>query len=109
MNRAAPLFGALVLFTTVLFLSCAKTPSGTEVFTSEYCPACHYFRGLGKVDSIDISNVGQHRSPGWIREHIINPKSHDPNIGMPGFAHLSGAEVDALVHMLTSPAGSDKP
>ncbi len=88
---------------SVLLISCAKKPSGKEVFQKEFCPACHYFRGLGKSGGIDISAVGEHRSRKWIKEHIVNPKSHDPNIGMPSFAHLKKAELNALVDMLTSP------
>ena len=99
-----------MLAAATLILSCSKTPSGKEVFNSEFCPACHYFRGMGKPEGIDLSRVGERRSPEWIREHIINPKRHDPNIGMPGHAHLSGAEVDALVRMLTSamPSASER-
>ncbi len=99
----------LVLASSIIFISCAKAPSGKEVFNSEFCPTCHYFRGMGRPEGIDLSRVGERRSPGWIREHIINPKSHDPNIGMPSHAHLSGAEVDALVQMLTSPVPSMPP
>ncbi len=97
-----------VLAAATVILSCSKTPSGKEVFNSEFCPACHYFRGMGKQSGIDLSRVGERRSPGWIREHIINPKSHDPNIGMPSHAHLPGSEIDALVQMLTSPLPSER-
>ncbi len=78
------------------------------MFQREFCPACHYFRGLGRADGIDISTVGERRSPRWIREQIINPRSHNPTIGMPSHAHLSRAEVGALVAMLTSPK-TEKP
>lgn len=102
MIRGVSLSALIVLLSSILLLSCSETPSGKEVFTREFCPACHYFRGLGRADGIDISAVGERRSPSWIREHIINPRSHNPNIGMPSHAHLSRAEVGALVAMLTS-------
>ena len=109
MIRRVSLSVLIVLLSSILLISCSnKTPSGKEVFEREFCPACHYFRGLGRADGIDISAVGERRSPQWIREHIINPKSHNPNIGMPSHAHLSRAEIDALVAMLTSPK-TEKP
>ena len=104
--KVSLLFTLFMLAAATLILSCSKPPSGKEVFNSEFCPACHYFRGMGKPEGIDLSRVGERRNPGWIREHIINPKSHDPNIGMPSHAHLPSPEIDALVRMLTSPMPS---
>ncbi len=106
--RGALLTSTLLIVLSPVVLSCSEKPTGEEVFNSEFCPTCHYFRGMGRPEGIDLSRVGERRSPEWIKEHIINPKSHDPNIGMPSHAHLSGAEVDALVQMLTSPVPSKR-
>ena len=108
MIRGVSLSVLIVLLSSILLISCSEAPSGKEVFEREFCPVCHYFRGLGRTEGIDISAVGERRSPQWIREHIINPKSHNPNIGMPSHAHLSRAEISALVAMLTSPK-TEKP
>jgi cbb3-type cytochrome oxidase cytochrome c subunit len=92
---------AITMLATVAS-ACTKSRSGEEVFSSEFCPTCHYFRGIGRDGGIDLSEVRQRRSKGWIKEHIVNPKIHDPNIGMPNHAHLSNAELNALVEFLTS-------
>jgi cytochrome c2 len=101
-RKAALAFALLGIIATAALTSCSNASKGKRVFTSELCPACHYFRGIGKEGGIDLSNVGQRRSRSWIKEHIRNPRSHDPNIGMPSFAHLSRSEIDSLVKFLTS-------
>jgi len=94
-----------------LLMACSPPASsiakGKEIFTSEQCPTCHYFRGLGKEGGIDLSEVGRRRSKPWIIEHIENPKIHDPNIGMPSFAHLGKTKIGALAEFLTSEHSSD--
>ena len=84
------------------FVAACSTVSGQEVFSSEICPTCHYFQGIGREDGIDLSQVGKRRTRPWINEHIKHPKSHAPDIGMPSFSHLSNAEINALVEFLTS-------
>ena len=36
----------------------------------------------------DLTNVGNRRSPSWIREHFLSPRSLVPGSSMPSYAHL---------------------
>ena len=79
----------------------ACTPiSGKELFQSEYCPACHIYKGIGKEGALDLSEVTSRRSDEWIRQQLEDSRKHRPDTGMPSFAHLSKKQVEALIRFL---------
>ena len=70
---------------------------GEALFKSLGCSACHMIGGVGGRVGPDLTREGGRRDREWIKEQIINPKSHDPKSVMPGFARLSKQDVQALV------------
>jgi mono/diheme cytochrome c family protein len=73
-----------------------SAPEGGEIFVRENCVKCHKLRGRG-LGVIDLSGVVEERGRAWVRDQITRPRAHEPNPGMPSFAHLSHREVEALV------------
>jgi hypothetical protein len=103
---------------------------GRQVYISEGCIHCHsqYVRPesrdellWGPVRSLDevtaqapvlignrrqgpdLLRVGLRRSPGWLKQHFIDPQSLVPNSCMPSYAHLfSDSRGEALVAYLAA-------
>jgi cbb3-type cytochrome oxidase cytochrome c subunit len=93
---------------TAVITGCTSPRPGAVIFKEEGCVVCHHHSGTGNTTGngpIDLTRVSERRTNGWIREHIINPKIHDPNIGMPSFAHLSHAEITSLIEFLKKGEG----
>lgn len=90
--------GLLLLALLSLVSACAP-PDGLEVFTREGCTLCHHYEDIGH-GPVDLTNVTERRSEAWIRDQLRNARLHRPDSGMPSFAHLSRAEVDALLRFL---------
>jgi len=89
------LFLILLLLLLVVF-----HPSGEELFRKEGCINCHRFKGEGGGVGPDLTGLAQRRSDAWMKEHIRNPRSHNPYSQMPSFGHLSGREIKAIIRYL---------
>ena len=84
----------------------AQNPSrqashGEELFKSLGCPACHSIGGIGGKVGPDLTRVGSSRTREWIEEQIENPKSHDPNSIMPGFASVPENDREDIADYLS--------
>jgi len=105
---------------------------GRQVYVSEGCIHCHsqYVRPVGmdqllwgattsveralgqepvlignRRQAPDLANVGQRRTPGWNRLHLIEPSAVVPGSRMPSYRHLfepTDARGEALLVYLNS-------
>lgn len=74
---------------------------GEGVFKNNGCSACHMINGIGGRVGPDLSKVGSRRDKEWLEEQIKNPKSHNPDSIMPGFAHLPERDIKDIVDYLS--------
>jgi cbb3-type cytochrome oxidase cytochrome c subunit len=100
-SRKLLIWGAVVVLAIAYFILKPDFRNGKAVFKSEGCVNCHRFKNIG-YGAIDLSNVARTRTDGWIRDHIKNPKLHDPLAGMPSFDYLPEEEIQALIDFLHS-------
>lgn len=100
MNRHLPLLAVGVfMVVAVVFLyfdGQERTGRGGDVFQQAGCVKCHVFGGIG-LGTIDLTEVTKRHSDDWIHEQIIRPSSHNPNTGMPSFAHLPEKDIASLI------------
>ncbi|MCP4455391.1 MAG: c-type cytochrome, partial [Planctomycetes bacterium] len=71
------------------------------------CVNCHTVKnseGLsaGGENGPELTYLGRSRTPDFIRNHVLDPKSDVKDTIMPSFRHLSGTEIDSLVLYLQS-------
>jgi nitric oxide reductase subunit C len=69
---------------------------GEELFKSLGCSACHVIGGVGGNIGPDLTKVGSRRDSEWIEYQIKDPRSHNPNSTMPGFATLPEKDIEDL-------------
>jgi cbb3-type cytochrome oxidase cytochrome c subunit len=89
---------AACVWVLLVMSACRGVPDGSVIFEREGCTLCHRFKDMGS--GLDLTEVTSRRSDAWIREQIRSPRRHRPDTGMRSFAHLSRAEIDALVRLL---------
>ena len=77
----------------------AENPGGA-LFSAQGCSSCHSIDGAGGNAGPDLTHVGARRSRQWIEQQIRNPKSHNPDSTMPGFAGLPGKDIEDLANYL---------
>lgn len=77
-----------------------KSGKGAELFNSLGCKGCHSLAGSGGSLGPALDKVGQSLSEKQIHEKLVNPKGSNPNSIMPAYAHLSEADLKALVEFL---------
>ncbi len=76
---------------------------GQSLFQSIGCVGCHSVNGTGGTIAPDLSNEGRRgRTRDWLTNQITNPKSHNPNTGMPAFSTLSDQQLNQLVDYMLS-------
>ncbi len=73
---------------------------GEAVFRAQGCSSCHLLDGIGGHAGPDLTHVGARRSSQWIEEQLKNPKSHNPDSIMPGFAKLPEKDIEDLTSYL---------
>ncbi|MCL4428181.1 MAG: cytochrome c [Deltaproteobacteria bacterium] len=100
---------ALIFSATTVFAA-----SGSSLFSSEGCIACHAVNGQGGSVGPDLSHVGSKRSLSWIKTQITHPGAHfaagtTANINgqsyqaiMPGHKHMPASKLNALAGYLES-------
>ena len=53
---------------------------GAEIFRGKgACAGCHSIRGEGGIAAPELSTVGETRSPGYLRESIVDPEAAVPD------------------------------
>ncbi len=100
---------ALIFSATTVFAA-----SGSSLFSSEGCIACHSINGQGGSVGPDLSHIGSKKSLSWIKTQITNPGAHfaagtTANINgrsyqviMPGNRNMSASKLNALASYLKS-------
>ncbi len=100
---------ALIFSATTVFAA-----SGSSLFSSEGCIACHAVNGQGGSVGPDLSHVGSKRSLSWLKTQITNPDAHfaaETNVFlngksytaiMPSHKHMAAAKLNALAAYLES-------
>jgi mono/diheme cytochrome c family protein len=100
---------ALVFSATTVLAS-----TGSSLFSSEGCVACHTINGQGGSVGPDLTHVGSQRSLSWLKTQISNPGAHFASgttakingqsymAIMPGHAHMSASKLNALAGYLES-------
>ncbi len=107
----------LLIATALIFSATAVfAASGSSLFKSEGCIACHNINGNGQGGSVgpDLSHIGSKRSLSWIKTQITHPGAHfvsgtTANINgrsyraiMPGNRHMAASKLNALAAYLES-------
>ena len=75
--------------------------SGSSLFSSEGCIACHTINGEGGSVGPDLSHVGSKRSLSWIKTQITDPSAH--------FASGSMVTIDGKSYMAIMPSHKSMP
>ncbi|RKF12718.1 cytochrome B [Roseovarius spongiae] len=95
----------------------AKPPEGNEatrgaaLFLSEGCGACHAVRGTAASGAVgpDLTHLASRRTlaagilpmeKAALRDWVSDPARFKPGVEMPGFDHLTDAELEALASYL---------
>ncbi len=104
---------SLLIASALIFsVSTAFAASGSSLFNSEGCIACHTINGEGGSVGPDLSHVGSKRSLSWLKTQIADPDSHfaagsTVNINgksymaiMPAHKHMPASELNALANYL---------
>lgn len=101
---AVLMFGASTVFAA----------SGSSLFSSEGCIACHTINGNGGSVGPNLSHVGSSKSLSWIKTQISTPSAHfaagssvtingtSYQAIMPGHKHMSASKLNALAGYLES-------
>lgn len=75
--------------------------SGKQAYEEKACNACHMINGSGGKVGPDLSVYGLQRTPEWIIQHHINPRSLVGGSIMPDFPY-SESELQAIALYLSS-------
>ena len=73
---------------------------GRAIFLAQHCNSCHTVDGIGGQIGPDLSHVGSRRSVEWIADQIDDPRRHNQDSIMPGFATLPATEKQELARYL---------
>ena len=88
--------------------------SGSSLFSSEGCIACHAVNGQGGSVGPDLSHVGGRKSLSWLKTQITNPGAHfaagatvaingkSYTAIMPSHKNMSASKVNSIARYLES-------
>jgi putative heme-binding domain-containing protein len=79
----------------------AFAASGSSLFSSEGCIACHTINGNGGQVGPNLSHIGSQRSLSWIKTQIVNPGAH--------FASGSSVTINGKSYMAIMPNHKSMP
>ena len=100
--KIGKLFIAAVIFTGISAISIsAFAASGSSLFGSEGCIACHTIDGNGGQVGPNLSHIGSQRSLSWIKTQIVNPGAH--------FASGSTVAINGKSYMAIMPSHKSMP
>lgn len=74
---------------------------GEALFATLGCSTCHIINGVGGQVGPDLTKVASRRDAAWIEQQIKDPKAHNPDSVMPGFAKLPNQEIKDLTDYLS--------
>jgi mono/diheme cytochrome c family protein len=83
--------------------------AGKKVYDSKGCAACHAIGGKGGNSGPDLTATGAvpTHTIQWMSVQIANPKAHNPDSTMPGFAAtVTGKDLTAISTYLVAQKGS---
>ena len=85
--------------------------AGRAAFAQQQCGSCHKVRGEGGEEGPDLTEIGLHRSPGWLHSYVEQPKRFHPEADMPAFGppvltHQEIEEIAQFLSALRGPRGS---
>lgn len=109
-------FIAAIMAVAVLAFSASVTfaASGSSLFSSEGCIACHTINGQGGSVGPNLSHVGSKKSLSWIKDQIADPSSHftagstveinghSYMAVMPSHKHMPASDLNAIASYLES-------
>ncbi len=72
---------------------------GRRLYERHNCEICHGPDGSGRPSGPSLFDLTDRRSAKYIREHVRDPRTHNPRSDMPKTA-LSEKELDLLVDYL---------
>ena len=81
---------------------------GKQLFETVGCRGCHKLGGGGGNIGPELDTVGARRSPGWLKQHFLEPAAVTPGSGMPP-QKFSDADLDAIVLFMLSQTGTNLP
>ena len=100
--KIGKLFIAAVIFAGISAISIsAFAASGSSLFGSEGCIACHTIDGNGGQVGPNLSHIGSQRSLSWIKTQIVNPGAH--------FASGSAVTINGKSYMAIMPNHKNMP
>lgn len=67
---------------------------GAYVFNSESCLQCHVLEDAVSLDAMSLDGLGGKYTDIWHLWHLLDPRSMQPESGMPSFASLLDIEMD---------------
>jgi cytochrome c oxidase subunit II len=84
---------------------------GRRLFLASGCGACHWVRGIVELGTVgpDLTHFGSRRTLGAgmaentvdaVARWIVDPGAMKPGVGMPAYAMLDQAEIDAIARFL---------
>lgn len=71
------------------------------LLNSQGCKGCHRIDDQGGSAGPDLSEVGRRLTPQQLRRKLVAAPPGKEGVYMPSFAHLSPADLDALVDFLS--------
>jgi mono/diheme cytochrome c family protein len=77
--------------------------AGIKVF-NDTCFKCHALGPSGPGKKINLAALDANKDAAWIKEHVRNPKTHNPNSKMPAFAadQVSDENLKTLAEYIVS-------
>jgi len=75
---------------------------GRKLFETQGCRGCHKLNGVGGSIGPDLTEEGaNHRAPGWLERHFLNPNLVSTGSAMPNF-HFTNEQALALTYYMLS-------
>ncbi|MCL4428182.1 MAG: cytochrome c [Deltaproteobacteria bacterium] len=101
-SKIGKFFTTAVIFAGISAVSVsALAASGSSLFGSEGCIACHTINGNGGQVGPNLSHIGSQRSLSWIKTQIVNPGAH--------FASGSTVSLNGKSYMAIMPSHKNMP
>jgi mono/diheme cytochrome c family protein len=87
----------------------ALIAQGKKIYDAQGCAGCHIIDGKGGAVGPNLSATGgvAGHDAKWLSDHVLNPKTHNPNSTMPAYqGKIKGGEIAAIGSFLSSLKGA---
>jgi mono/diheme cytochrome c family protein len=85
---------------------------GSIIFREESCLQCHVLEDATSLDALSLDGLGGKYTDIWHLWHLMNPRSMQPESGMPAFANILKMTMDENVwrnaYLETFPAATEQ-